>query len=247
MWKYEKLMCKCEDVQIANSLDWSLHRISHLHLHISHFLSLIHGRKNFCSSWWCGNIFSFSGFISKQENMNYNPSLFLRISKAGILLALHVRGCKLLQEIQPAIQQLKLGYKIRIGDTVGKRDFTLENWPGTCKRFSTNAGWSVHQSDFMRQGRLWLIRILINWILRFQKNPKWIIGFSDITFIHCHLNRILTLLPFIKMCNSFPTIGQKLNRADDSILSIRKALSGESLKYDIIPDIATGPALLRAF
>ena len=39
----------------------------------------------------------------------------------------------------------------------------------------------------------------------FKKNPKWIIGFSDITVIHSHLDKNLGVASIhSKMCNSFP-------------------------------------------
>lgn len=73
------------------------------------------------------------------------------------------------------------------------------------------------------------IRILdlINWEM-FRKNPKWLIGFSDITAIHSHIYsnfKIETIhgimpLNFGKMTN-------------ESRNSLKKILFGEKLKYEI--------------
>ena len=61
------------------------------------------------------------------------------------------------------------------------------------------------------------------------------IGFSDITVIHSHINRNLGIASIhSKMCNSFPDDWNKAEPIQvETILSIQKALSGEEMKYDI--------------
>ncbi|HET9433235.1 MAG TPA: LD-carboxypeptidase, partial [Chitinophagaceae bacterium] len=68
---------------------------------------------------------------------------------------------------------------------------------------------------------------------RFRSRPKWIIGFSDATVFHAHINGILNIASIhSKMCNSFPEDWNKAETVQvDSILSIRNALSGERLNY----------------
>jgi muramoyltetrapeptide carboxypeptidase len=70
---------------------------------------------------------------------------------------------------------------------------------------------------------------------KFVVHPKWIIGFSDITVIHSHLNRNFNLASIhSKMCNSFPDDWSKAEPTQlDSILSIKQALAGEQMKYTI--------------
>jgi muramoyltetrapeptide carboxypeptidase len=64
----------------------------------------------------------------------------------------------------------------------------------------------------------------------FRRNPKWIVGFSDVTVLHSHIHSqydIETLhaaMPF-----TFPSDG--LNT--ESILSLRNALFGEEIRYEI--------------
>jgi muramoyltetrapeptide carboxypeptidase len=68
---------------------------------------------------------------------------------------------------------------------------------------------------------------------KFLRNPKWLIGFSDITLLHTHINtrfRIATI--HSKMCNSFLkdwSTGEPLQI--DSILSIQKCLTGTKMEY----------------
>ncbi|GAB3928868.1 LD-carboxypeptidase [Larkinella terrae] len=59
---------------------------------------------------------------------------------------------------------------------------------------------------------------------RFLKNPKWIIGFSDITVIHCHLHRLGVQSLHAIMPRLFGNEG-----VADSIETLRQCLFGESI------------------
>ena len=71
--------------------------------------------------------------------------------------------------------------------------------------------------------------------INFKKfaNPKWIIGFSDATVFHSHLNKNYGIATIhSKMCNSFPADWSNAEPIQiDSIESIRKCLTGEKMKY----------------
>ena len=71
---------------------------------------------------------------------------------------------------------------------------------------------------------------------QFKAKPKWVIGFSDVTIFHSHINSNLGIASIhSKMCNSFPDDWNKAEPIQvETILSIRKALSGEKMKYEII-------------
>jgi muramoyltetrapeptide carboxypeptidase len=64
-------------------------------------------------------------------------------------------------------------------------------------------------------------------------HPKWIIGFSDVTVLHCHLNRNYGIASIhSKMCNSFPDDWNKAEPIQiETILSIKQALTGQKMKY----------------
>ncbi len=63
---------------------------------------------------------------------------------------------------------------------------------------------------------------------RFRKQPKWIIGFSDITVLHAHVNtRYKTATLHAPMAAAFNGSGSK-NRY---VRSLREALSGEKAHY----------------
>jgi len=66
---------------------------------------------------------------------------------------------------------------------------------------------------------------------KFEKNPKWIAGFSDITVFHCYLSKYLntesihSLMPL--------TYKPGIRENEDSADSFRKALFGERLEYEV--------------
>jgi muramoyltetrapeptide carboxypeptidase len=145
------------------------------------------------------------------------------------------------EDISAAIRIVESwGFKIRIGSTVGARDFTFGGTDAErladlqtmlndkkikailCARGGYGSARIVDQLDFTI----------------FKQHPKWIIGFSDITVLHCHISRHFGIGSLhAKMCNSFP---DDFNRAEpivqDTIMSIREAITGRKMKYTAPPD-----------
>lgn len=146
-----------------------------------------------------------------------------------------------LDEITPSIRIMESwGFKIRVGNTVNKSDFSfggtdterLQDLQGMlddpsikaimCARGGYGSARIIDQLNFSN----------------FIQQPKWIIGFSDITVLHCHINRLYDI-PTIhsKMCNSFP---DDFNTAEpivqETIISIKKALTGEHMQYSLPAD-----------
>jgi muramoyltetrapeptide carboxypeptidase len=145
-----------------------------------------------------------------------------------------------LEEIQPAVKEIEnWGFTIRIGETVGKKDFTFG---GTDEERIRDMQQMLDDPTLKAilcgRGGYGSIRIIDQLdFSRFAQHPKWIIGFSDITVIHAHLSKNYQIASIhSKMCNSFP---EDWNQAEpiqiDSILSIKKALAGEKMSYDLPP------------
>jgi muramoyltetrapeptide carboxypeptidase len=65
---------------------------------------------------------------------------------------------------------------------------------------------------------------------RFKESPKWVVGFSDITALHCHLHRMGVESLHATMPKLFGQEGA-LNAVD----TLRKALWGQPLRYEIAP------------
>lgn len=145
------------------------------------------------------------------------------------------------EEIQPAIQVMESwGYKIQIGDTVGKKDFT---YGGTdderLNDFQKMLDDPKIKAIMCARGGYGSIRIVdrINWT-KFKLKPKWIIGFSDITVLHNHIHNNFQIASIhSKMINSFP---DEWNTAEpiqiETIISIQDALSGKKMKYSATPN-----------
>src|SRR5882757_7141053 len=148
-------------------------------------------RKNFLSSLLTtGATFPISKFMEVHKEMNELPSSVPPYLKNGDIIGITCpAGNITLQEIQPAIQQIESwGYKIRIGDTVGKKDFTFGGTdPERAKDFQQMLDDNSIKAILCARGGYGSIRILdqLNFTSILAK-PKWIIGFSDITFIHSH-------------------------------------------------------------
>lgn len=64
----------------------------------------------------------------------------------------------------------------------------------------------------------------------FQKHPKWVIGFSDITAVHCHIHN----LNIESLHATMPKLFLQ-ERGEESLESLRKILFGENLNYIIEP------------
>ena len=142
-------------------------------------------------------------------------------------------GSIALEDIQPAIQKLQSwGYKIKIGKTIGKKDFTFGGTDEERREdFQSMLDDESIKAILCARGGYGVVRIIDK--LDFKYHPKWVIGFSDITVLHSHINsnlRIATL--HSKMCNSFP---EDWSAADAtqilSLESIDLALKGKPIKY----------------
>lgn len=141
-----------------------------------------------------------------------------------------------LAEIMPAVQLMQSwGFNVTIGDNTGKKDFI---YGGTDEERVADLQQMLDNPEIKAimcaRGGYGLVRIINRLNFKhFKKNPKWIIGFSDITVLHCHINRnfgIVTL--HSKMCNSFPDDWAKADAMQmATIQSIRQALMGENMDY----------------
>lgn len=140
------------------------------------------------------------------------------------------------EQIQPSVLLMQSwGFQIKIGETIGKRDFT---YGGTDKErladFQKMLDDPGIKAIMCARGGYGFIRIIDQLdFSSFKKWPKWIIGFSDITVLHCHLTKNYGIASIhAKMCNSFPDNWAKAEPIQiETILSIKSALTGEQMGY----------------
>jgi len=144
-------------------------------------------------------------------------------------------------EIRSAVQKMETwGYKIKIGETIDKRDFTFGGTDEERARdFQQMLDDPKIKAIMCARGGYGVVRIIdkLNWD-KFKVKPKWIIGFSDVTVFHSHLNKNFGIASIhSKMCNSFPddwSLAEPIQI--ETIESIQMALSGKKMKYTAIPN-----------
>ncbi len=143
------------------------------------------------------------------------------------------------EEIQPAVSKLEeWGFKIRIGKTVGERDFTFG---GSDELRTGDLQQMLDDRDIdavlFGRGGYGAVRIIDKIdFSTFKKHPKWLIGFSDATVFHSHINRNFGIASIhSKMCNSFPEDWSKAEASQiETINSIRKCLVGDKMQYNAV-------------
>ncbi len=146
-------------------------------------------------------------------------------------------GSITLAEIQPAVSLLQSwGYAIRVGDTIGQKDFTFGGTDGQrLSDFQVMLDDPGIKAILCARGGYGAIRIVdrINWN-EFRNRPKWIIGFSDITVLHSHIHTQFKVASIhSKMTNSFPDDWSKAEPIQvETINSIHNALSGQRMNYN---------------
>lgn len=146
-----------------------------------------------------------------------------------------------LEDIQPSLLTLKeWGFNVKIGDTIGKKDFTFG---GTDEERLNDLQQMLDDKTIkailFARGGYGGVRIIDQIdFKKFKHAPKWIIGFSDATVFHSHINenyRIATI--HSKMCNSFPSDWSKAEATQkETIESINQCLKGEKMKYLFTPN-----------
>lgn len=146
------------------------------------------------------------------------------------------------EEVQPAVLQMQSwGYEVKIGDTIGKKDFTFG---GTDEERRADLQQMLDdpkvRAIMCARGGYGSLRIVdgLDWT-KFKEKPKWIIGFSDITVLHNHVHTHCRMASIhSKMTNSFPDDWSKAEPIQvDTINSIRDALAGKKMEYTATPHV----------
>ena len=141
-------------------------------------------------------------------------------------------------EILPAVRVLESwGFKVKIGQTIGKSDGTFG---GTDQEriddFQAMLDDPNVSAILCARGGYGFVRIIdrINFE-PLRAHPKWLIGFSDITVLHSHINRQFGLATLhAKMCSGFQEDASQMTQAQlDSMISIKTALTGQAVNYSI--------------
>jgi muramoyltetrapeptide carboxypeptidase len=121
------------------------------------------------------------------------------------------------------------GYKTQLGKTVGNQ---FNYFSGTDEERLNDLQQMIDNENIKAilcaRGGYGLSRIIdkINFT-KFKKNPKWIMGYSDVTILHAHINRNL------KIASLHSPMAGAFNGAVDelSVQTLCKALKGIKINY----------------
>ncbi len=132
------------------------------------------------------------------------------------------------EDLQPAIQLLeKWGLQPIIGSSIG----LVENqFAGSDEERAKDLQQQLDNPEVKAvwcvKGGYGTVRILdLIDFSAFKKNPKWIIGYSDVTALHSHIHNFGISTLHAQMCLGVET------KSEDSRETLRKILFGEELNY----------------
>ena len=138
-----------------------------------------------------------------------------------------------LEAVLPAVRLLKSwGFGVELGKTIDKR---LNNFSGTddfrLSDLQSMLDNPAIEAIVFARGGYGCIRIIDRIdFTKFIKTPKWLVGFSDITVLHNHINQRFGIETIhATMPINFPVDG--LDNA--STLSLKNALTGNNLAYEL--------------
>lgn len=134
------------------------------------------------------------------------------------------------EEAQPAIELLQSwGLKVKLGETIGLDNFQLG---GSDEQRATDFQQMLDDDNikaiWCARGGYGTVRMIdkINFS-NFRHNPKWVMGFSDVTVLHSHLHNLGVATLHSIMPFSVPKADEKAKE------TLKKALFGEEISYEI--------------
>jgi muramoyltetrapeptide carboxypeptidase len=167
----------------------------------------------------------FTLFIQSQTNMITPPYL-----QKGDTVAIVATARKHIDDDLKFAKNLlnSWGLNVKIGSTIG---LDLNQLAGTDEKRAADfqAQMDNHniKAIWCARGGYGTVRMVdLLDFTQFKKTPKWVIGFSDVTVLHNHLNTM-----GFKSLHGIMTVSSKAT--DDAKESLRKALFGEKLEYKI--------------
>ena len=147
-------------------------------------------------------------------------------------------GYMALEKVQTCIATLQSwGYEVMLGKTIGSQSATYFSGTDDERRDELQAMMDDPSIDAIICGRggYGLGRIIEQIdFKRFKRNPKWIVGFSDITILHSHLHTNCKIASLhAPMAAAFNDGGA----TDAYVLSLKSALSGKRGNYTSPPTL----------
>ena len=180
-------------------------------------------------------IFILQSFNSQAQNHMITPPY---LQKGDTVAVLATARKNTDDNLKPAIDLLKSwGLEVVIGSTIGLDNNQLA---GTDEQRAADFQQQLNNPNIKAiwcvKGGYGTVRMIdLLDFTAFKKNPKWIVGFSDVTVLHNHLNT----LGFKSIHGIMPVTVAKAT--PEAIETLRIALFGEKLKYEIDPFMMNRP------
>jgi len=150
-----------------------------------------------------------------------------------------------IEELLPAVDLLeKAGFKVIIGGSIGLVNHQLAGSDAErAADFQAQLNDATVKAIFCARGGYGTVRIvdLINWRV-FHDQPKWIIGFSDITVLHSHLNKYYRI-PTIH--GEMPFNFGKSGKDPLSVTALLDVLQGRNIHYPVKPHPLNRPGKME--
>ena len=169
-------------------------------------------------------IFNITGYSQQKKIMPQHL-------KKGDTVAIVATARKIdASTLQPGIKLLESwGLKVILGKTIGKEQNQLAgaDWQRATDFQEMIDDPSV-KAIWAAKGGYGTVKIVDRIdFSKFKKNPKWIIGFSDVTVLHSHMNQLgfQTLHAMMAISTASASLAAKE--------SLRKVLFGEKLSYSV--------------
>lgn len=138
------------------------------------------------------------------------------------------------EEIRPAVEVLnKWGLIVVLGENLFKEN---HQFSGTTEQRTNDLQKALDdemiKAVFCARGGYGTVKLVDALdFSKFTKYPKWIVGYSDVTVLHNHINQNYNIQTLhATMPINFPT------NTNESLESLHKALFGEELNYDFAAD-----------
>ncbi len=167
----------------------------------------------------------FVSNIQAQKKMIFPPNL-----KKGDTVAIVATARKNIEDnLKPAISWLKnWGLEVVVGSTIGLDNNQLAgsdeqraaDFQAQLDNPNIKAIWCVRGG----YGTVRMIDLLD--FTKFKQSPKWIVGFSDVTVLHSHLNT----MGYASIHGIMPVSSKASEEAKETL---RKALFGEPIEYTV--------------
>ena len=164
--------------------------------------------------------------IQAQKPMKIPPSL----QKGDTIAILSTARKNIDDNLKPAIDLMhSWGLEVLIGKTIGLDNNQLA---GTDEQRAADFQQQIDNPNIKAiwcvRGGYGTVRIIdLLDFTKFKQSPKWIVGFSDVTVVSSYLNK----LNIASIHGAMPVTVARAT--PETLESLRKALFGESLKYEI--------------